>query len=166
MSRILVVYYSRTGTTKTVAEALAAALGADIEEIVDPWERTGFLGYLRSGLEGIEGKPADIEAPRKDPDAYDLVVVGTPVWSWSLSAPVRGYLERVGKISKDVAFFLTLGGAGARRVFRQMEEVCGKAPLGVLALTDWEVGTGKHTEKIAPFAEALAKRLPTVVAAA
>lgn len=166
MSRILVVYYSRTGTTKTVAEALAAKLGADLEEIVDPWERRGFLGYLRSGLEGLEGKPAEIEPPRQDPDTYDLVVLGTPVWSWSLSAPVRGYLERVGKISTNVAFFLTLGGAGARRVFRQMEEACGKAPLGVLALTEWEVGTGKHPEKIAPFAEALARRLPAKPVAA
>ena len=42
--KILNVYYSRTGNTKTVTEFLANQLDADIEEIVDKKARTGVVG--------------------------------------------------------------------------------------------------------------------------
>jgi hypothetical protein len=47
-SRILVVYYSRTGTTAELAEAIARATGADVERLVDTVARSGGLGFLRS----------------------------------------------------------------------------------------------------------------------
>ena len=46
-SKVLVVYYSRTGATRRLAEALANALQADIEPITDRENRSDF-GYLRS----------------------------------------------------------------------------------------------------------------------
>ena len=42
--RILVVYYSRSGTTRKIAEALFSALNCDLEEIVESrsrWKRGG-----------------------------------------------------------------------------------------------------------------------------
>ena len=42
----LVVYYTRTGNTKFVAETIAAELGSDIEEVVDIKKREGTLGYM------------------------------------------------------------------------------------------------------------------------
>jgi flavodoxin len=44
-SKVLVVYYSRTGATRTLAEALAKALQADIEPIIDRKNRSGIFGY-------------------------------------------------------------------------------------------------------------------------
>jgi flavodoxin len=42
--KTLVVYYSRTGTTRKVAEAIAGILRCDIEEVVDTKKRSGILG--------------------------------------------------------------------------------------------------------------------------
>jgi flavodoxin len=42
--RILVVYYSRSGTTRKIAEALSEALACDLEEIVEDKSRAGSFG--------------------------------------------------------------------------------------------------------------------------
>ena len=46
----LVVYYSRTGNTKVVAEKIANQLNADISEIIDRKNRKGRLVFLTGGL--------------------------------------------------------------------------------------------------------------------
>ena len=118
--RVLVVYYSLTGHTKRVAEALAKALGADLEELHDRTDRAGILGYLRCGVEVALGAMAAIDRPRHDPARYDLVVVGGPVWSASVSTPVRTFLWLERERLPSLAFFATLGGMGAQRAFGQM----------------------------------------------
>ena len=91
-SKTLVVFYSRSGTTRRVAQALSEALQCDLEEITEPKPRTGFLGYIRSLLEATRKRPSTITPKKHDVSSYALVVVGTPVWAWSLSSPVRAYL--------------------------------------------------------------------------
>lgn len=166
--KILVVYYSRTGHTRRVAEETAATLRAEIEEIVDPENRLGLLGYLRSGRQAFFGQEAGIREPLKDPAGYDLVIIGTPVWNWSLSAPVRAYLTRCQRrlARPAVAFFLTEGGSGEQRVLGQMEELLGKAPLEVMAVREADLESGRYHEKIRSFAESLAGRLGKLHAAA
>lgn len=166
MNRILVVYYSRTGTTGKVAQAIASALGADVEEIVDSAERKGLMGFLRSGTEGMLGMPSAIRPPVRNPVGYDLVLVGTPVWAWSVSSPVREYLTWMGGSAKRVGFFITEGGAGGNRAFRQMEELCGKPPLQTLELTDLDRSGAEAAAKIEAFVESIQHRLPPVHAAA
>ena len=91
--KILIVYYLRSGTTRRVAEALAAELKCDAEEIGDVKSRTGFLGIIGSVIEAVAQRPAPIAPAKLNPSSYDLVVVGTPVWAWSVASPVRTYLN-------------------------------------------------------------------------
>jgi len=151
----LVVYYSRSGHTGRVAEEIAAALGADLEEIREPAERGGVLGYLRCALEAIWGASAEIEAPRRDPAGYELVVVGTPVWYAAVSTPVRTYLWVEKARLPRVAFFLTHGGFGRERVLGQMAALAGKSPVAELALRLEEIESGADREKVASFARAV-----------
>jgi flavodoxin len=156
MSRTLVVYYSRTGTTKKVASALASALGADLEEIVDLTNRRGLRGYLRSGFDATLGRLARVEPARNNPRDYDLVVLGTPVWNASVSSPVRTYAVQHSDAMKDVAFFCTCGGPGGEHVVSQLMELCGKRPEGVLILSDAEIARGADA-RIAEFARTLGR---------
>ena len=158
-SRILVVSYSWTGTTRKVAESLAAALRCDSEAIIEVRSRSGMLGYLRSLLEARRQVPSRIAAAGKDPSRYDLVVVGTPVWAWSLSSPVRAYLLANKPGLPAVAFFCTLGGAGSDRTFSQMQELAGKRPVGCLAVTARDVASAAYQPQVATFAEALQRGL-------
>lgn len=77
--KILIVFYSRSGTTRTVAEALAAELKCDAEEIVATKNRAGLVGVMRSLIEAMRHCPAQIATARFNPSSYDLVVIGTPV---------------------------------------------------------------------------------------
>jgi flavodoxin len=108
MSKTLVVYYSLTSNTRQIAEAIAAALDADLEVIEDTFNRDTGLGRPRSAIEGLLGLRSSITPPKHDLSEYDLVVVGTPIWAARLSSPVRAYLsqqraslERVAMISAN-----------------------------------------------------------------
>lgn len=149
----LVVYFTRSANTRRVADALARWLGADIEEIRDRANRRGIGGYLRSAFEATLGRLTTLEAGGRDPAAYDLVLVGTPVWNTSLSSPVRSWLVREDGRIRNVAFFCTLGGAGAERVFGQMADVSGLQPVGRLAVRESEVRGGTFDPAIQRFAE-------------
>lgn len=112
-AKVLVVFYSRTGTTRRAASALAEMLNADVEEIVVTRSRAGPFGYLRSLVEAINRKPAEIVAPKRDPSAYDLVVIGSPVWAGCVSSPMRAYLDANQRRLPRVAFFCNFAQRGA-----------------------------------------------------
>jgi hypothetical protein len=151
--RVLVVYYSRSGNTKRLARAIAAALAADVEELHDPTDRSGVLGYLRSGVEAYAGVLAGLEHPRRDPAGYDVVVVGTPVWAASVSSPVRTYLWHEQARLPQVAFVATLGGRGEKRAFGQMKALAGRSPIATLAVREGVLAHGVPRDEVARFAE-------------
>lgn len=153
--KTLVVYYSRTGITRRVAESLAALLGADVEEICEPRSRIGFLALLRSAGEALLKRKAAITPPQKDPGLYDLVVVGTPVWAWSVASPVRNYLAAQRARLPQVAFFCTLGNTGADPVFAQLRNLTGKCPRSLAAFKDRDVAEKRHAARLEAFARSL-----------
>jgi hypothetical protein len=90
-------------------------------------------------------------------------VIGTPVWAWSVSSPVRAYLAANKDRLPDVAFFCTLGGNGSDTAFAQMQEIVGKPPRATCAITAREVASGREGQQLAAFAGAL--RVPASSAA-
>ncbi|WP_052125268.1 flavodoxin family protein [Thermotoga sp. Mc24] len=104
--KILVVYYTRSGHTKKVAEIIKDILKADIDEVMDRKPRKGIFGFLKAGYEATVGKTTDIIF-KKDPSEYDLVVVGTPIWNGRVTPAIRTYLLKNREKIKKVAFFAT-----------------------------------------------------------
>jgi len=148
----LVAYYSRTGNTKTLAEAIADTLNADIEPIVS--DTTG-KGMGRLVLQALFNVQAGIDQTTKDPSSYDVVIVGTPVWSYTMSTPVRTYLAKNKGKFKSVAFFCTYGGTGGERALKSMESFCGKTAVGMLDIVEKELRSGEYVEKVKRFATKL-----------
>jgi flavodoxin len=89
----LVVYYSRSGNTRFVAEKISQKIGGDIEEIIDKKRRKGPLGFVIGGFDATRGRKTDIAEMKKSPRDYDLIVVGTPMWNKRITPAVRTYLE-------------------------------------------------------------------------
>ncbi len=163
--RTLVVYYTRSGHTRTAAQAIARALdGADVEEIRDDADRSGWRGYLRSGREAIRRERATLAWPGRDVSAYDLVVVGTPVWFSSLSSPVRAWLHDHRSELQHAAFFLTHGGTGAERVFSQMRSVARIDPTAVLAIHERAMGARAFDLEVGAFTAQCESQLKPLLA--
>jgi flavodoxin len=153
--KALVVFYSRTGATKQVAEALAESLSCDSEELIDTKKRSGPLGFVSAGRDAKAKKLTKLADIKRDPALYDLVVLGTPIWAGTLSSAMRTYIANDKSKFKRVAFFCTHGGSQSQQLFAEMEALCERRPVSILALQEKEVKTGNYQGKIRQFVDGL-----------
>jgi hypothetical protein len=124
MAKILVVGYSRSGTTETVAREVAKALGADFDRIEDTASRAGVLGFIGGVWEAVaRGVPAI--RTRRDPADYDLVVLASPTWAGTMASPMRAYLLMHRAALHRVATIITMAGHGGEQAQRDMLALCG-----------------------------------------
>ncbi len=95
----LVVYFSRKGRVRKVAQDIAQRDGAELLELKTPERTRGFLGFWWCGRFGMHRWEMPLEEYDADLGAFDKVVICSPVWVFSLSAPVRAFLQSAkGKI--------------------------------------------------------------------
>lgn len=157
--KILVVFYSRSGKTKKVAEAISEILKCDREEIFDLKNREGIVGFLSAGTDANLRRLTAIKEIKNNPSLYDLVIIGTPVWSSNISTPIRTYLSSYKDDFKEVAFFCTRLGSDAKKVFADMEGACQKTPIALLALTSREVTRDQYMQKVKEFIKNLKEEI-------
>lgn len=153
--RTLVVYFSRTGNTRTVGNEIARELSCDVEEIIDTVNRAGPLGYINSGRQATMKELTKLQPLKKDPSQYELVVIGTPVWAATMSTPVRTFLVENKDKLKKVAFFATLGGVGADGTFNGMEELAGKKPEATFTVNTVDLKKGAYGDGLRKFVGSL-----------
>ena len=149
--KTLVIYYSRTGHTQKIAEAIAANYGSDIERIKEVNDRFGVSRYIAAGRDAIFKRLGSLQPTNKNPAQYELIILGTPIWAWSVTPPMRAYIAGHKSTLNQVAFFCTEGGAGGNRAFRQMADLIGKQPLATLEVTESDLRAGADKEKLNTF---------------
>lgn len=159
-SNILVIYYSRTGTTAELAEAIARPLGADLERIQDTKKREGFFGFMRSMRDAFRRGSSPIRPLSVDPAAYDLVIIGTPDWGQSVAAPTRAFLASQKGRLKSVAFFLTDGTSDHAKVFQDMMELVGSKPVATLGIPHADVVNDRFQSQVDAFVGKLPRPIP------
>jgi len=157
--KILVVFYSRSGRTKKIAKAISDILKCDKEEIFDLKNRKGIPGFLSAGTDANLRRLTAIKEIKNNPSLYDLVIIGTPVWSSNISTPIRTYLSLYKDNFKEVAFFCTRLGSDAEKVFTDMEGICQKKPIALLALTSREVARDQYMQKVKEFIKKLKEEI-------
>ncbi len=150
----LVVYYSRTGTTKKVARAISDFLEADLDTLIDAKKRRGIIGWLRAGRDAMKGALTTIHGDEHDPARYDLVLLGTPVWAGTMSAATRTYITHYCDQLGPVAFFATCG-KETKHTFPQMAELAETSPVETLELRAKTVKNGEYLKRVKSFTGAL-----------
>ncbi len=135
--KILVAYYSLGGNTKFIAETIAQEIGADILALKLKKEISskGFMKYFWGGRQAIMKKEPELLPLDKDATQYDVIFIGTPIWAWTFTPPIRTFFSQVKLKGKKIALFTTSEG-GAGKTFNNMKEkLSGNEFIGELDLT-------------------------------
>ena len=117
----LVVYFSCTGNTKSVAEKIAQLKGADLYEIVpaEPYTNED-LNYNHKSyranreMDDPSARPA-IGNNTVDISAYDTVYIGYPIWWGTMPRIINTFLDTYDLSGKTVMPFCTSGGSGVSK---------------------------------------------------
>jgi flavodoxin len=120
-----IIYYSLSGNTKKVADALRLEFTkkgkVDLFEIKPLDESNNFFQQSKRAFLKRDAKIYDIQT---DLSEYDLVCLGTPVWAFGPAPAMRAYLKMCSGVSgKTILLFLTSGGMGNSRCFKEMESI-------------------------------------------
>jgi flavodoxin len=153
--KALVVYYSKTGNTRLVAKELAQNLNADLEELTETQPKEGIIGMIVAGTGAALQNSTPINDLKHQVADYDLVIIGTPIWAWTMSNPIRGFFEKNKQNLKKVAFFATMGNSGDKRTFSHMEKLSGLVPVTTISLIDSKVKKGDFKTELADFGKKL-----------
>jgi flavodoxin len=114
--RVLVVYYSKSGNTKKIAEIIKEKTNGDIYEIeLDGNYYDGFVKTVaEAGRQAKTKKYPKIKNALPDFTAYDLIFIGSPVWSYTVTPPVLSFLQSADLSGKTVIPFAAFeGNAGS-----------------------------------------------------
>jgi len=123
MKKILIVYYSLTGNTQFIAEALRDSIDADILELKPIKELKAGSGtrFMWGGFQSTMKKTPELMDFDINPLEYDLVILGTPVWAWNISPPMRSFLSKFDLTGKNVALWMSHAGDGIKAMNRFKE---------------------------------------------
>ncbi len=156
MKKVLVAYFSATGTTKALAETLAKEVKGDVFEIVPEtpyssadlnWQNS----QSRSSLEMKDrsARPA-IRTQVADMAAYDTVFLGFPIWWYREPSIIDTFLEAYDFSGKTVVLFATSGGSGLGDSANNLQAL---AP-GAKVVNGKRFSAGAAGKELAAWAEA------------
>lgn len=117
-TKVLVAYFSATGTTKGVAERIADGLNADFYEIVpeEPYTDADLNYNDNSSRSTVEMNDSDarpeISGSVENMDQYDIVFLGYPIWWGDAPRIMSTFVESYDFSGKTVVPFCTSGGSG------------------------------------------------------
>lgn len=146
--KTLVVYYSWScGNTEKIAEQLADACDADIarietvvpypedyQETVDQGQREVNAGFMPE-IENLEYNPAD----------YDVIVIGTPTWWYTMAPAVKTFIAENDFSGKTVVA-LSTNGSWPGNVTADIEDACAGASFGPALEVQFDSTGGDHQE--------------------
>ena len=129
--KVLVLYYSQTSNTKTVAQEIASRLGADMEEIVPvkPYDGDFQATIARCNQERQQGIPPEIQPIKADLAKYDVIFLGYPIWFGTYAPPVAAFLNKTDLSGKKIVPFCTFGSGGLDSSVKGLAEKQPKAEI-------------------------------------
>ena len=132
MKKLLIVYYSWScGNTEKIAEQLANACNADIARIetVEPYPEDYQETVDQGQREVNAGFMPEIEPFEFNPENYDVIVIGTPTWWYTMAPAVKTFTSMYDFTGKTVVA-LSTNGSWPGNVTADIEDACAGATFG------------------------------------
>ena len=126
---ILIVYYTRTQNTATIAHLIQKQVGGELHEVqpVKPYP-PAYNDTTRIAKQEIrEGYLPPIVSDLENLDEFHTVFVGTPNWWSTMAPPLATFLSRHEFTGKTVVPFCTHGGGGLNDIERDIKKLCAGA---------------------------------------
>ena len=125
-AKILVAYYSYSGNTKEVAEAIHAKVGGDLFEIKTegtyPEEYRAMTTQAQKEIQA--GYRPKLISEVADISQYNIVFLGSPNWWGTITPQVSSFLEKYDLSGKTVVPFITHGGGGQQNTIADIMTQC------------------------------------------
>jgi len=158
--KVLVVYYSRTGHTKLVAEHLAEKFQADLEPLVDQKNRAGFFSILSAGNDAIGSKATTLSPLKHNPKDYAVILIGGPSWYGNTTPAVRTFITQNDLSGKKIGLFGMCHFTGVEHAILEASELIVKdkalaKKIPTLPLREGELKEDVLAKKIDAFFKAV-----------
>ena len=129
--KVLVLYYSQSGTTQAVAEELQKQLGADIERIEAAMPYDGdFQATIERGRGEMEsGELPELKPIQANLADYDVIFLGYPIWFGTYAMPFATLVKENDFAGKTVVPFCTFGSGGLGSSTKALKEALPKADI-------------------------------------
>ena len=144
MPSTLIVFYSYTGTSRRVAQLLAAQQGWPVGEIIEEHPRAGASGTLRCLLDSLLGREPPVRYEGPEPGGFDQVVLVAPVWVYQLAGPMRSFISRFWPRLPHYAIVTTMNARGAENVEAEIARLLRQPPVLTAAFRARTVVLSSH----------------------
>lgn len=129
--KVLVVYFSHTGNTRTIAGYIHETVKSDLVEIktADTYtdDYDALLAQIREEVASEYCPPLTTKI--EDISSYDVIFVGYPIWVETAVPPIRTFLTTHDLTGKTVVPFCTSGTSSAEASYRLVRSLCPKSTV-------------------------------------
>lgn len=152
-SKILIAYYSLSGNTREVAEAIRDKTGGDLFEIqtVSVYPAAYKEQTEQAKKEISENYRPELKNKVANMAQYDVVFIGSPNWWGTITPAVSSFIESSDLAGKTVVPFVTHGGGGVQNTVKNLTAQC----RGCKVSDNPWVGYGSRTLGISGWLEDL-----------
>lgn len=141
LGKSIVIVWSWSGNTLTMAERIAALTGAELHRLVaaDPYPQDYDQTADRAKKEQDEGVYPEVANPVLDWESYDTVYFGYPIWWYALPMICQGFVTGHDWSGKTVVPFNSHEGSGDGGTYDDLRDMCGTTVLDGLAIRGTDV---------------------------
>ncbi len=125
--KTLIVYFSKSGRTKKIAEGIAEISGGDLHEIKTEKEypKNYFMTLIASKREFSNQEcPSLIDNTIKDFESYERILIGFPIWFGTCPMAVISFLKKYDFNGKSIYPFCTSAAGGCTKAKNDIEKNC------------------------------------------
>ena len=124
-NKTLLVFFSWSNNTKTVADEIHGMLGCDMVQVetVEPYP-TSYEELRPIAYEELDNGSRELKTVVENMDEYDTLIIGTPIWGGHMTPAMQLFLKSYDFSGKTIALYTTHQGSGLGQSMSDLRSIC------------------------------------------